>query len=460
MKPPIRLRGELERELADLRLRLDEANETLSAIRNGDVDAVIGGPMQDRLFTLNAADDPYRVLIEEMNQGAVTLAADGAILYCNRRFAALVRRDLEEIVGFSFDSLVAPDARETFNSMLQLGSTGEITLHTPTGTPVPLQIALSRLPTDSAAAICLIATDISASKHVETALLLTEARLSAAQESAHIGSWEWDTRTHELSWSDELYRIYGVDRAEFAPTFASYAAVVHPDDREWVMANVDRALSERGFFNHDHRIVHGDGSERVVEARGRMVFDDAGEPLQFVGTSQDVTARKEIEAELLRAKEAAEAATQAKSEFLANMSHEIRTPMNGILGMTELVLDSKLDAEQREYLTMAQSSAQLLLSLINDILDFSKIEAGKLELEAIEFSLPLMIAQMLEPLHLRAKKKNIAVAGRDRRRRPGSTGGRSATAAANPSEFRRQRAEVYGARIHSRKSADRGGARA
>jgi hypothetical protein len=387
----------------------------LSAIRNGEVDAVLGGPQGDRIFTLKGADDPYRVLIEEMNQGAVTLAEDGAILYCNRRFAELVKRSIEEIVGFEFGSLVAPADREIFASLLNIvaaapASSAEITLHAPDGSPVPLQVALSRLPDVSDASICLVATDISGSKQVEAALLLSQARLSEAQQSAQVGSWEWDRSTGEVLWSDELYRIYDLDPATFVPTFEKYADLIHPEDRAWVMENVERALNDGGFFNHDHRIVRADGTEGVVQARGRMVRDAAGEPMKFVGTSQDVTERKEIEAELLRAKEAAEMATRAKSEFLANMSHEIRTPMNGILGMTALVLDSTLEAEQREYLNMARSSAQLLLRLINDILDFSKIEAGKLDLEAIEFNLPLMIAQMLEPLHLRAKKKNIAVA--------------------------------------------------
>ena len=165
--------------------------------------------------------------------------------------------------------------------------------------------------------------------------------------------------------------------------------------------------SGQALINREEAGIDANGNAMTLLTTKVPLRDEQGLVVGILGIGRDITARVKVEAEVRAARECAEAANRAKGDFLANMSHEIRTPMNGVLGMAELLLETHLDREQRDYTMTIRESGRALLTVINDILDFSKIEAGKLELESIEMSVRSPVEEVARLLAIQANAKGL-----------------------------------------------------
>ncbi len=229
-------------------------------------------------------------------------------------------------------------------------------------------------------------------------------RIRAQIESASDWIYTVDQTGRITSFNPAGERMTGFTAAEILGQ--SFNILVCREDLN-AFANFERhAASSSETVTHQFRVQRKEGGEVWVETKLRPVRQKDG-VMEWLGVARDITERKCIEAELKQARDAAEQNTRAKGEFLANMSHEIRTPMNGIIGMSNLLLDTPLQPDQRDFTETIRNSAEALLTVINDILDFSKIEAGKLTFETLDFDVRETVETTIELLAARAMGKDI-----------------------------------------------------
>jgi len=247
-----------------------------------------------------------------------------------------------------------------------------------------------------------IEADVTGMREQERQQREQSERLEIAMSIANLGSSDWDLDRRVVHFDERVRRMLGLGE-EYAQASIEQADVLF--EPEVVARRAEVVASALGGpideYNETTRMRHADGGHRWVSiARFVATRGTCGRATNVISTYADVT-------DITEARERAEAAARAKSDFLANMSHEIRTPMNGVIGMTGLLLATRLSDEQRHYANIVHGSADTLLNLINDILDFSKIEAGKVELEILDFDLRQVIEDVGELLALRAHEKSL-----------------------------------------------------
>lgn len=238
----------------------------------------------------------------------------------------------------------------------------------------------------------------------------SEDRLNKAQEVADIGSFERDLRTGKGLWSDGLFKLLNLSVTETTPSAEDFVHRIHPDDREQYYLGMVGVSVDKPEYSLEFRFKPENSDEyRHAFCQLTYEFSEEGLPTKRIGAIQDITGRKQIEAELKAALQEAETASRTKSEFLANMSHELRTPLNGAMGMLQLLALDELHPDHRDYVETALASCRSLTQLLGDILDLSKVEAGKLELASEEFGLSEVLASVRETFSFLAQDKNISL---------------------------------------------------
>jgi PAS domain S-box-containing protein len=421
---------DLLRENVDLRRRLEEAEEAIRAIRAGEVDAVVVEAEREQVYTLESADKPYRLLVEQMPQGAATLTAEGAILYCNRRFTELLDRPLAALLGKPIQEFVAPASRPFFESLLRDvpdgAVQGEVTLKRADGTAVPAYLGVSALQ-EGALGLCLMVTDLSEQRHylelrrAQAALHESERKFDTALASIKDYVYIFDRDGRFVYANKVLLELWGLTPEQALGR--TMAELDYPPQVEAeILSNIRQVFASGRPVTSITHYTSRTGVSGSFENVLAPVADAAGAVSLVVGVSRDITERLRVEAAL-------KDADRKKDEFLATLAHELRNPLAPIRNALQILKDKGPPLPELQWARgVIERQGNLMARLLEDLLDLSRISHHQVELRkgrveladvveaAVETSRPLIeagrhdlsVALPPEPIHLDADPVRLA----------------------------------------------------
>ncbi|RUT29492.1 PAS domain S-box protein [Paenibacillus zeisoli] len=364
--------------------------------------------------SLQESQQRYKSLFEYSPSAVYSLDLKGNYVTLNSNLEVLSGYSKEELLGMNFSQIISSSELSKTVNYFQLSMKGkpqsyETTILHKDGTPVELNVTNVPIIVDQhIVGVYGIATDITERKRYIEQIEKLSYQHSLILNSVSEGIYGLDEEGKTIFVNPAASQMLGYDIAEFIGT--DNHQLIHHSRSDGSPYPVDECLIHQTFRDGRPRTVNEevfwrkDGSSFLVNYRATPLYDRE----QIVGVVvvfNDITNEREI----VRAKESAERATRAKSEFLAMMSHEIRTPLNGIIGMTDLLLETQLQEEQREYADIISDSGRALLGILNDVLDFSKVEAGKMALDYDWFDLSASLTSVIDLFTPAAMEKNISL---------------------------------------------------
>ncbi len=351
---------------------------------------------------LNISEKKYRELFNANKDGITIFHLDtngkvSNFIEMNKSAGEMIGYSKNELLGMNPADVevdVTDVKREQRIYDLQTNgfSCFETILRHKNGSHIPVEITVFVINYNNQSALMNIARDISERKLAEYELIKakekaeeSEREMNRAQQITHVGSWYLDLETNKVTWTEELYKMYGFDPTLPVPHYTQHMKLFTPESWETLSTALSRTAESGIPYDLELRTIRVDKTKGWMWVRGEVRKDSKGRTIGLWGAAQDISERKKNEQELIVAKEKAEESDRLKTAFLTNMSHEIRTPMNGILGFADLLKEPDLSGdEQHAYIDIIAKSGKRMLNIINDIIDISKIEAGLMKIEMQE----------------------------------------------------------------------------
>ena len=365
-----------------------------------------------KLRTLNRrlgeSEERTRLLSEVTLEGIV-IHNGGVPVDVNRALLQITGYSRDELVGFNFiQKVIHPDYRDTVAGKMGLPYTGayEVKIIRKDDSQIFVEIEAYSFQWQGKGYRVAAIRDIDEKRKTDQALRESEEKLRAIFDIANIGVSITDNNGKYVIFNKWWCDYLGYSEEEMMNK--SNIDITHPEDITLSRNYFARVLSgEIDKYRFEKRFVRKDGTVVWSDLSVSAVKDKDGNVALMVGMINDITEKKQMERDLLKAKEKAEEASRSKSEFLANMSHELRTPLNGVIGFSDLLVKSLLNDAEREFAENINNSARSLLGVINDILDFSKIESGKMELDIIKSDVAQICRESLGIIRFQAAEKSL-----------------------------------------------------
>ncbi len=276
-------------------LRIKRAEDELRAV-NAHLEELVA----ERTRALAESEEQYRLLVENQTDMIVKFDPQGRLLFVSPSYYRTFGKTAAELLGKTFMSLIHKDDREkvatAIENVYRPPYTGYVRGRAMTKDGWRWQAWMNTAvlnDQNEVVEIVAVGRDITERKQIEDDLKRSEATLAEAQRITHLGSWEWIVATDRVYWSDETYRILGLDPKEFTVTLEAFYDYIHPDDRQFVQRSVDEALRERKPLEISYRILRPDGTQRTLDSRAKTEYDQSGAPVRMVGAIQDVTERQQ-----------------------------------------------------------------------------------------------------------------------------------------------------------------------